>query len=443
MSRIEGMIAAHRFGLGPAPGEIDRIAADPRWWLKQQVTAPPQIPPAMAGLAPSSEHVVDWLDAYLISVAELVRRIRTSYRALYGREARARLAAAIESPEPFRERLVWFWGDHFTVSGNKATVIGMAGSYEREAIRPHVTGKFRDMLQAAIAHPAMLFYLDNISSTGEQAPANTYLGRGLNENLAREILELHTLGVDGGYSQADVRELAKILTGWTIIGGYGGDQAGSFLFRNDRHEPDAKILLGQTYEQGGVEEGKAALDWLAQQPATARHVARKLARHFIADDPPASAISKLVEVFLRTEGDLQEVTLALIDLPEVWGTELRKLKAPQEYVVSVMRALGGEPDLDDLMATLESFGHLPLMAPSPAGWPDVAEAWINPDSALRRARWSAHIAARAAGERDPMALVRDTIEPLAPPETLAAIADDASAEERLALLFASPTFQRR
>ncbi len=311
------------------------------------------------------ENVTDWWEAVYQSVDELVRRIRKEYRALWRREAKARLAAAITTEQPFRERWIGFWGNHFTTSGRRASVIGMAGGYEREAIRPHVMKTFQELLLAAESHPAMLFYLDNYRSVGKNAPA-FYGQRGINENLAREILELHTLGVNGGYQQSDVRALAKMLTGWTAARHYH-EAAGQFLFREDYHEPGSKVLLGKTYPENGVAEAQSALKWLATQPATARHVATKLARHFIADQPPPATVNKLTAVFLETQGDLKELAIALINLPEAWAPELRKLKTPQDYTVSALRALGGEVDLENLITTLMSFGHLPFMALSPAG----------------------------------------------------------------------------
>ncbi len=441
MNRVEGMIATTRFGLGPAPGELKRVSTDPKGWLLEQIQADPAVPDTMRKLPPVSDNVTDWWEAVYQSVDELVRRIRREYRALWRREAKARLAEALATEQPFRERWVAFWSNHFTTSGRRASVIGMVGGYEREAIRPHVMATFQDLLLAAESHPAMLFYLDNYRSMGKNATV-FYGQKGVNENLAREILELHTIGVNGGYQQSDVRALAKILTGWSAARPHY-KTAGQFFFREDYHEPGPKVLLGQTYLENGVDEGKSALKWLAAQPATARHVATKLARHFIADEPPPAAVKKLTSVFLETQGDLKQLAIALMNLPEAWSPELHKLKTPQDYTVSALRALGGEADLDELITALMSFGHLPFMALSPAGWPDEKTAWLNPDSALRRARWSAAIAERYRTRVDPLAIANATIQPLAPARTMQAIASADSRAEGLALLLASPTFQRR
>ncbi len=428
--------------MGPRSGDVERISGDPKGWLAGQIDTGPEMPSAFRGLAPSGEHAVAFLDAVYVSVAELVSKIGGEFRQVYRQEAKARMTAAIDSPHPFHERLVWFWANHFTVSARRAIVIGLAGGYEREAIRPHVTGRFEDLLTAAVSHPAMLLYLDNANSVGGGSRRGAYLGRGLNENLAREILELHTVGVDAGYTQDDVRELAKILTGWTFSG-RSGSPPGAFVFTGGSHEPGSKTLLGEQYLENGVEEGRAALRRLAKHPATARHIAGKMARHFIADDPPASVVNRLESVFLETDGDLKQLALALIEMPEAWDPTLRKVKSPQEYVVAVLRAAGGDHDPDEVLATLESFGHLPFMAPSPAGWPDSTDAWITPDAMLRRARWCAEVARRHAGRIDAGTVMRDAIGPLAQAATRQAVEQAGDNEEALALMFASPTFQRR
>jgi len=441
MARNDGVLAAHRFGLGPTATEVADMEDDPQGWLLAQLDGSPALPPALAAMPPVSENVVDWWSAVIISVAELVRRIRTEYAQLWYREARARIEVGITTEQPFRERLVWFWGNHFTCSGAKAVAIGMAGGHERESIRPHVTGKFKDMLFAAVSHPGMLFYLDNYRSMGSNSVSGGYQNRGLNENLAREVMELHTLGVGAGYSQNDVREFAKMLTGWTFA--YRDQEnPGEFWFRMGSHEPGPKTVLGKTYEEAGVEEALAILELLAAHPATARHVAFKMARHFIADDPPPAVVDRLAQVFLDTDGDLKEVTRALVQSPEAWDPTLSKLKNPQEYVVAVRRALGHAGDLDDLMQSLSSFGHSPFMASSPAGWPDVEEAWINPDTALRRARFSRHAVSQVSGSLEPLALAEATLGDRATPEMLAMIGSTDARQGR-ALLLASPVYQRR
>lgn len=441
-ARTEGFIAAHRFGFGPKPGEIDGIAADPRGWLAEQVTTPQPLPVAMQDLPPVSENVLDWWDAVIISVGELVRRIRGPYARLWAREAGARLHAAIATDAPFHERLVWFWGDHFTVSGAKGVVIGMAGGFEREAIRPHVAGRFHDMLLASNRHPGMQFYLDNYRSSGPDSPQGYYGSRGINENLAREILELHTLGVDQGYGQKDVQEFAKILTGWTFARRHHPDPGG-FHFNPGQHERGSKTVLGETIPEGGVTEGETVLARLAAHPATARHVATKMARHFVADDPPPGLIDKLERSFLDSQGDLKQVALTLIHADESWQAPLRKIKRPSEYVVAVRRALDDASDIAAVMEALNSFGNMPFMANSPAGWPDNEAAWVSPDAAVRRARFAQSAVSGTRRPQPPAPELANAVLGDLLPEADRAQLDGLPDDMARTLVLASPAFQRR
>lgn len=441
MSRPEAALAAHRFALAPAPGELDRIGNDPRGWLLEQLDAPAGPPAAFSGLPPSSENVLDWWATVRISVSELVRKLRSDYRELWRREAEARLAAALASEQPFRERLVAFWGNHFTCSGVKTVAIGMAGGHEREAVRPHVTGRFRDMLHDAVSHPGMLFYLDNYGSAGGNSLATTYGRRGLNENLAREVLELHTLGVDGGYSQADVTEFAKVLTGWTF-GRAGSTAPGRFLFAPAMHEPGPKTVLGATIAEAGEQEGRDLLDRLAAHPATARHVAAKFARHFVADVPPTALVERLERNFRDSDGDLKELARTLVTSEEAWAPERRKLKTPFEFAVGVRRSLGRQDDVEGLFAAMIGFGQAPFYAPSPAGWPDDETAWLNPDAAMRRVRFAHQAVADAGATPDVDALAAACLPGLLPDRDLAECRA-AGGRDGPALLLASPAFQRR
>jgi uncharacterized protein (DUF1800 family) len=261
-------------------------------------------------------------------------------------DAMARFQKVAYAEVGFVERLVHFWSNHFCVSVAKGPIVrATAGSFEREAIRPHVLGRFADMLKAVESHPAMLFYLDNAQSFGPNSPAGRNGKRGLNENLAREILELHTLGVAGGYTQADVTSLARIITGWTFAGREGRiGEPGAFVFFGNGHEPGDHTLLGKVYREGGMEQGEAALADLARHPATARHVALKLARHFVADDPPKSLVERLAKVFHDSEGDLKAVTNALVDSQEAWTAPLAKMRTPEEFVLAAIRAIDRMPE---------------------------------------------------------------------------------------------------
>ena len=248
--------------------------------------------------------------------------IQKTFRA----EALARFQHATLAEVGFVERLVAFWSNHFCISANKGEPARIwAGAFEREAIRPHVLGRFADMLRAVEQHPAMLFFLDNQQSLGPNSRAGINRKRGLNENLAREIMELHTLGVGGGYTQADVTSLARIITGWTFAGPQGlMAPPGSFAFNANAHEPGAQTLLGKTYEDNGLAQGEAALNDLARHPSTAKFIATKLARHFVADDPPLRLVERLADTFRKTDGDLAAVSRALVDADEAWSAPLDK-----------------------------------------------------------------------------------------------------------------------
>ncbi len=407
MTTRAAFIAVNRFGLGARPGELGEAAGDPRAWVERQL--------ASAGEA----HPLAGTGAQRMALFQESRRrggdaavetlFRQNFREIYLDDMGRRARAQIESRTPVVDRLVAFWSNHFTVSVQRPICLGLVGPFEQEAIRPHVTGRFRDMLIAVARHPAMLTYLDNAQSIGPGSRAGTRMGRGLNENLAREVMELHTLGVNGGYTQGDVRELAKILTGWSLARP-GEDGAGTAL---------------------------------ARHPATATNLATKFARHFIADRPPAAAVERLARVFRDGDGDLGALARAVVALPETWAQPAPKLKTPSEFVVSALRATGFAGENRNLVAAQALLGQAPLAAPSPAGWPDVAAQWIGPESVLRRAEWAMALAQRLGQRARPIALYDATIAPLAAGETRAAIEHAGSLAEGLALLFASPEFQRR
>jgi uncharacterized protein (DUF1800 family) len=292
----------------------------------------------------------------------------------------------------------------------------------------------------------MLMYLDNAASVGPNSPGGRMAKLGLNENLAREILELHTLGVKGGYTQNDVTEFAKILTGWTVqgVGPRMNPVTGEFVFLPGAHEPGPKILLGRRYDQGGIAEGEAALRDLARHPATAKFLATKLVRHFVADAPPAGAVDRIARVFLDTDGDLRRVAQALVDLPEAWAQPLAKVKSPAEFAISATRALGlNEAPARGFLPFFHTLRQTPFSPPSPAGWPDRAEDWISPESAMRRIEL-ARLIGRAVGRgAAPDRLFADTIAPVAAPSTKALVLGAATPAEAVALVLASAEFQRR
>jgi uncharacterized protein (DUF1800 family) len=364
----------------------------------------------------------------------------------YLTEAKARILAQVQSRQPLRERLVAFWSNHFTVSVARGTVTGLVGAFEREAIRPHVTGRFHDLLLAVVRHPAMLVYLDNANSSGPHSLLGRRLGVGLNENLARELLELHTLGVDGGYTQADVTQFARILTGWSYAG-LRQKGAGEFAFVPARHEPGAKIFLGYRFAEGGEKEGLDAIALLARHPSTARHIARQFASHFIADDPPPAVVDRFAEVFHQTDGDLTALTQAAIDAPEAWDQPLAKVKSPNEFVVASLRAtaapLSSPGEIGAALGALKGLGQMPFAALSPAGWPDRADGWIGPDAVMDRADFAAALARRLRGRLVPARLLETSVGPVTSRALARALAHAASVEDANALILASAEFQRR
>ena len=300
-----------------------------------------------------------------------------------------------------------------------------------------------DLLVAVESHPAMLVYLDNVQSIGPDSIGGRRRNKGLNENLAREVMELHTLGVKGGYSQEDVTSFAKVLTGWTITPLKDADP-GRFRFLPQIHQPGDKIVLGRRYPDEGKQEADAVLHDLAHHPSTARFIATKLARHFIADDPPPAAIDRLARRFQDSGGDLAAVTRALVAAPEAWPDSPTKIKTPNELVISAFRALGGYPGEPlRLVRSLGVLDQAPFSAPSPAGWPDKAANWIGPESTMKRIEWAHAVAEKLPPTDSPLVLAADVLGPTVSAETKFAVEHAASAPDGLAYVLASPEFQRR
>lgn len=368
--------------------------------------------------------------------------IQKTFRA----EALARIQRATMTESGFVERLVAFWSNHFCISANKGELARIwAGAFEREAIRPHVLGRFGDMLHAVEQHPAMLFFLDNQRSIGPESRAGQNRKKGLNENLAREIMELHTLGVGGGYTQADVTSLARIITGWTFAGRDGKlAPPGTFAFNANAHEPGPQKLLGTVYEDTGVEQGEAALADIARHPATAKFIATKFARHFVADDPPPALVSKLEATFRRTDGDLRAMTLALVDADESWQAPMTKIRMPYEYLVASGRMMGRIPeDPQRYLGGLNVLGQ-PLWTPAgPNGFADTNAAWAAPEGLKLRLDIASQISSRIADTVDPRALLDVVAGDAASTETRQTIERAESKQQGFALLLMSPEFQRR
>ncbi|MCC8967255.1 DUF1800 family protein [Bradyrhizobium sp. Pear76] len=374
--------------------------------------------------------------------AEPPNIIQKTFRA----EALARLQRGVVADCGFVERLVVFWSNHFCISANKGALARMwAGSFEREAIRPHVLGRFSDMLKAVEQHPAMLFFLDNQQSLGPESRAGVNRNRGLNENLAREIMELHTLGVGGGYTQDDVTSLARVITGWTFAGRKGQlGTPGSFVFNANAHQPDPQQVLGKTYAQAGLAQGEAVLSDIARHPATAKFIATKFARHFVADDPPPALVAKLQDTFTKTDGDLRALATTLVGSNEAWQAPLTKMRSPYEFLVASGRLLARNPeDPGRYLNGLNVLGQ-PLWSPAgPNGFPDTAAAWAAPEGIKLRLDISAQVASQLADRFDPRDLLELVAADAASPETRRTIERAESRQQALALLLMSPEFQRR
>jgi uncharacterized protein (DUF1800 family) len=391
------------------------------------------------------------------------------FRAIVQGDIRARLSTAALSTQPFNERLALFWANHFTVSMAKASARGIVGAYEREAIRPFIAGSFETLLKAAVTHAGMLRYLDNDNSAGPDSNIVRRQARrpraegepgpritGLNENLAREVLELHTLGVSGGgaayggwggYTQADVTEFARVLTGWRVpLRDLMDAPPGTATSRFEPawHQPGAKTVLGKRYAEG-PDALAAVLHDLAVHPSTARFVSTKLARHFVADDPPPALVARLEASFIKTGGELPALYRTLVQAPEAWAPQPAKLKSPEEFVISSARILG----LGELaFARVPDGGITPLgqrvqAAPSPAGWPDRAEEWLGPDAVWKRVEWATRVADRLGRTLDARALASASLGPLLQESTARQIDRAADGPQALALLLLAPEFQRR
>jgi uncharacterized protein (DUF1800 family) len=470
----QAVIAANRFGLGARPDEIAKLNADPRGWLKVQLSGGRTVPPAIAALAAS--------DMVFKAQVEALQRRREAQRAAadddpnvrpieaqrrnviqenYLAQVAARYQVAVRSDQPFRERLVHFWTNHFAVSMDKNSVSALAGTLENEAIRPNLHLSFYDLLLAADSHPAMILYLDNQASMGpnsqlaQLAKRRTKQQRKLdiNENLGREILELHTLGVAGGYTQADVTSFATMLTGWSIAGEPGQlggvssmstGEAGKFAFREALHEPGAQTLLGKRYKEAGIAQVKAVLKDLSRHPATANFIATKLARHFIADEPPAVAVARIAKAFLDSEGHLPTVHTAVVDSAEAWTQPHRKFKTPHEFVLSAFRALDYVPDKPvQVLQPFELLGQRPYSPGSPAGWADIAGRWDGSDALMKRIEWATQVAQRVGARQSPLKMAEQTLGDSLSEHTRMVLNGAADGTQGTILWLVSPEFQRR
>ena len=474
-ANAQAALALHRFGMGPRPGSIAAIQSDPRGALIAELdrAAAAEI---VAGNLPSSAKAFRTVtDANAKRQAKAIRAkkeqdakrqtadappmmedgaqaagemakmaaeaVPDPGRPIYLEEARLRIAAALSAQIGFVERLVWFWSNHFCVSADK--IRSMSGAYEREAIRPHVLGRFSGLLLTTEGHPAMLFYLDQTVSMGPNSVAGINRTLGLNENFAREILELHTLGVRTGYTQNDVLSFANVLTGWTLVPpGDNPEHGGEFTFNPRLHEPGAQKVLGKNYEDETVEQGRAVLRDLAAHPATATHVATKLARAFIADKPPQPLVERMAKMFVDTAGDLKEVATTMVLSDEAWTQPITKLKRPSEWVVGIVRATGlTQADPARFTDGQVLLGEPLWRPPSPKGFPDDEPSWI--DGMGRRLDVANNFAERVAGTTDPQEIIENVLGSSVSAQVKQAVGNAESRQQALVLLFMSAEFQRR
>lgn len=434
-------LAANRFGLGASVRDMTFIEFDPRRWVLNQLKANASLPDKYEDSASITKRLLHLKDMDASGKNVLIKEGLKVYRD----ELAARFSHAVSTENPVLERLVNFWSNHFTVSlKGKPQIAALVGAFEREAIRPHILGKFSDMLLASTQHPAMLIYLDNAQSIGPNSFVGKRRNKGLNENLAREILELHTLGVNGGYTQDDVIALAKIITGWSITPPKQG--GGGFEYIRAMHEIGTQKLLGKNYPQTNMAQGIAALKDLATHPSTARFIATKLARHFIDDNPPDICIRRLENAFLKTGGDLKAVMETLIYMEESWALPAQKVKKPYDLMVSSFRLAEADPELippRKIFQSLGLFEHVPFGAPSPAGWPDTEKDWLSPNAVMNRVEWCYAFAQALQPKDQPLRVAQTVLADTANPETLMWIERAPSATEGFALLLASPEWQRR
>lgn len=492
MSNHDALTALRRFGLGGRPGELKKIAGDPRGYVLQSLSraaAANIVDPDLDSssetfraaqvaqqqqkiareakresaiemaqrrvdvvsrtqnipTAPPPGQVVDMQMAEIQSAKSppLLKAAKLRNEA-YIDEATVRFDRQATTDTALLERLVNFWTNHFCVSALKGPTRGMVGAYEREAIRPFVLGKFGDMLKAVEQHPAMLIYLDNQLSFGPNSPAGKNQRKGLNENLAREILELHTLGVDGGYTQDDVTNLARIITGWTVgnVNQMGTD-AGKFFYHAQRHEPGTWSIAGKSYPDQGRATGETVLGDLAHHPATAKHIARKLAQHFVGDTVSPALIARLEKAFRDSDGDLASITKALVESDEAWTTPARKMVPPSDFVVSLARGVQAKAKTPELLRLINQLGQPLWSVPSPKGWPDDDQAWAGPSALRERLRIAEMVARQVDKAADPRAVAEDIFGDAMSEYSRQAIARAETREQGFELLIMTPEFQRR
>lgn len=426
-------IAVNRFGLGAKPGELARAASNPQRYLLKQIR------PLSFDNTHSSLDIAQQLQSQRQNNASNESRQQYA-QDMYRSMSVDVLTQAIHSDTSFMWRMFDFFSNHFSVSAQGPVMTAMVGTLEREAIAPHLTGYFSDMLLSVCQHPVMIRYLNNENSFGENSRLGKR-GKGLNENLAREVLELHTLGVDGGYSQQDVIALAKGISGWSIA---NPSKAKSrlFLFKSAGHEPGAQTLLQKQYPQSGVAQGSAMLKDLSMHPATARHVCHKLATHIVSDTPSEQLVQAMTERWMASAGNLPSVYETLIKHVDAWHASAQKFKTPREYFISVTRGLGVKKLRKGwTIRSLRDLGQPPFRAGSPAGYEGTEAFWNNGFGLMARISWLQQLIDNTSQNITELAILL-LGEHLS--ETTYHMVKRAESRERaFMLLFASPDFLRR
>ena len=448
---LKASIAVTRFGLGAQRGEIKLASESPENWLLEQLDTKNVQSVAWSNLIHSSQ---------ALSIAFQYRRNRNKMMSAqenkrsksFNRfvrdnlesEVKARAIYAAQTKAPFHERLTRFWANHFSVSARNRQTNLLAGAYEREAIRPNILGNFTDLAIEAIFHPAMLTFLDNVSSVGPNSRAGQRRNKGLNENLAREVLELHTITPAAGYDQKDVTEFAKALTGWTI-GQNKKDLRGTgrTTFNDTLHEPGMRKVLGRKYSNKGNRQAISILKTICAHPDTAKNIAQKLARHFVSDIPPPSLVKRLEDNFIKTNGDLKSLYETLVSSPEAWVHTAQKVKSPEELLTSTARAIGIEKVFSiHIRDSYDSLAQRPFSAPTPEGWPDTAESWLGPDAIMKRIEWANEFASTIPN-LDAVKFLYLALGPRLSDKTRANIMRAESQQQALVLALMSPDYQRR
>lgn len=446
-------IAVNRFGYGARGDELELAEPDPKKWLIDRL-----LPISFGTSEPHSDDILIEHAKYRQEKMQQKRKqsnnsqadtIRVNNKMTQNRARHAlrsmsadTIQRAIASSNSVSWRLLDFFSNHFSVSANGQLMIGLAATLEREAIAPNLFGNFEDMLLAVEQHPAMLIYLNNERSFGANSKMAKRRKVGLNENLAREILELHTLGVDGGYSQEDIIELAKGITGWSVV--HSNRESGvGFTFLSSGHEPGIRTLLGKKYAQQGITQGREMLSDLAIHPRTAKYVCYKLAHHFVSENPPVSLLDKMEATWLRTGGNIKEVMLSVFNADEAWLNTAQKFKTPREFVISTARALASTKLRDNvLLGALHNLGQEPFKAGSPAGYSDDANDWLGASALMARVDWSTMVLGRykrVDSEKVMNLALGNSVSKL----TYHSVLRAESRQQSMTLLLMSPEFQRR